>query len=123
MKKKRSFKGTITKISKISKTSSTTSENIVEVEVTPLEEIPNIIPGFKVSAKIYLEKNDDITISKNALMEDNNQYFVYLVTSDNTIIRRDVEIENRKGDSIIIKSGLKIGDEIITTPSMKVKTK
>lgn len=119
--KKRSFKGTITKISKISKTSSTTSENIVEVEVTPLEEIPNIIPGFKVSAKIYLEKNDDITISKNALMEENNQYFVYLVTPDNTIIRRDVEIENRKGDSIIIKSGLKIGDEIITTPSMKLK--
>ncbi|WP_027128467.1 efflux RND transporter periplasmic adaptor subunit [Fusobacterium perfoetens] len=119
--KKLSFKGKVTKISKISKPSSTTSENIVEVEVTPLEEIPNIIPGFKVSAKIFLEKNDDITISKNALLEDNNQYYVYIVDSNNTIIRRDVEIENIKGDSIIIKSGLKIGDEILTTPSLTLK--
>lgn len=55
------------------------------------------------------------------MLEDNNQYYVFIVDSNNTLIRKDVEIENIKGDSIIIKSGLKIGDEILTTPSLTLK--
>ena len=58
--KKESYTGVITKISRISKVSKTTSENVLEVEVKPNEAIPYIVPGFKVSAVIYLDRDDEI---------------------------------------------------------------
>lgn len=119
---KREFKGKITKIAKISKNSSTTSENIVEVEVMPLEEIPNIVPGFKVSATIYLkEKENKIFIPKTSLLEENNKYYVFSVNENKIISKKYVTIKSIDGDQALVLEGLKETDEIIITPYEKLK--
>ncbi len=119
--KKQEFQGEITKVSKIAQASSTTSENVVEVEVKPLEEIPNLVPGFKVSATIFLEGKTGITIPKNAILEDGGEYYVFVVNGESVISKRVIEIENLKGDRITILSGLKQGEEIVVTPDMDLK--
>jgi len=79
--KKISYPGVITKISRVSQVSKTTSENVLQVEVRPTEEIPHIVPGFKVSARIFLgEDEPGIIIPSTSLLFDNNQYYIY--TSD-----------------------------------------
>lgn len=121
--KKESFTGVITKISKISKVSTTTSENVLEVEVKPNEAIPYIVPGFKVSAVIYLDRDDEnIMIPKTALLEENKKYFVFVCDDTGIISQKFVEIENAKGDKIFIKSGLEVGEEILVTPNQNLKS-
>ncbi|MFK4784896.1 efflux RND transporter periplasmic adaptor subunit [Fusobacterium sp. MFO224] len=119
---KKEFKGTITKIAKVSKSSSTTSENVVEVEVMPLEEIPNIIPGFKVSATIYLDENKNkIIIPKTSILEDNKKYYVFVVDKEGILSKKYIEIKSLEGDKVIVLKGLNIGDHILKTPFENLK--
>lgn len=120
--KKKSFPGKVTKISKISEVSETTSENVLETEVKPDEVIPYIVPGFKVTATIYLdEKKDEIIIPKTAILENDGKYFVVVADIDGVVKRQEIELENLEGDNIIVKSGL-VGDEtVLITPDENLK--
>lgn len=121
--KKEAFTGVITKISRISKVSTTTSENVLEVEVKPNEVIPYIVPGFKVSAVIYLDReNENIMIPKTALLEDRKRYYVFVCDDFGNITQRFVEVENAKGDKVIVKKGLEVGEEILVTPNQSLKS-
>lgn len=120
--KKKSFPGKVTKISKISEVSDTTSENVLETEVKPDEVIPYIVPGFKVTATIYLdEKDNEIIIPKTALLEKDGKYFVVVADSEGIVKRQEVEIENLEGDNIIIKKGLAGNETVLITPNENLK--
>lgn len=120
--KKESFLGMITKISRVSKVSEQTSENVLEVEVRPNETIPYIVPGFKVSAVIYLDRNDeDILISEKAILEDRNRYYVFVCDDFGNVSKRFVEIGDESGDKVAIKRGLEVGERIIVNPDKNLK--
>lgn len=120
--KKKSYNGVITDMSKISKVSEDTSENVLEVEVKPYEKIPHIVPGFKVSATIYVNSFEhSIFIPKTALQFKNNKYYIYIVDSNNKIQERDVIFKDTKGEEIEIKSGLEVGENYIITPKNSLK--
>lgn len=121
--KKKSYNGKITKIPKISKVSEKTSENVLEVEVKPEEAIPYIVPGFKVSATIYLEGNQKgIVIPKTALIYRDSKYIVF-VTKENSILEeREVTYNELKGDQIEITKGMEIGDTYVVNPSLDLKS-
>lgn len=119
---KKEFNGKITKIAKISKSSSTTSENIVEVEVKPLEDIPNIVPGFKVSATIYLDENKDkIIIPKTSLLEENDKYYVFSTDKEGILSKKYIKILSLDGDKVIVLSGLNKNNEILKNPYENLK--
>lgn len=81
------------------------------------------MPGFKVSAVIYLDRDDEnIMIPKTALLEENKKYFVFVCDDTGIISQKFVEIENAKGDKIFIKSGLEVGEEILVTPNQNLKS-
>lgn len=121
--KKEYFNGIITKISKISKISTFTSENVLEVEAKPNETIPYVLPGFKVSSIIYIDRDDEnITIPRSAILEDKKRYYVFICDDFGTLTQRFVEIENIKGEKIIIKKGLEIGEEILVNPNINLKS-
>ena len=89
----------------------------------PNEAIPYIVPGFKVSAVIYLDRDDEnIMIPKTALLEDRKRYYVFVCDDFGTITQRFVETENIKGDKIVIHKGLEVGEEILVTPSQNLKS-
>ena len=124
MKKKESFSGEIIRIGKIAKVSSITSENILEVEVKPLEEIPYIVPGFKVSARIQLQGDKEekrILIPKTALLEENGSFYVFLVGEEQKVSKIVVEAEILSGKEAAILKGLKEGDIIISNPDVSLK--
>ena len=121
--KKESFTGIITKISRISKVSTITSENVLEVEVKPNEDIPYIVPGFKVSAVIYLDRDDEnIMIPKTALLEDRKRYYVFVCDDFGTITQRFVDIKGTKGNKFVIDKGLEVGEEILVSPTQNLKS-
>lgn len=119
--KKRSYSGIVTKVSTISKVSEETSENVLEVEVKPNEKIPYIVPGFKVSATIYLEsQGEGIVIPKTALIYEDNKYFVYLVDENNKITKKEIEYKNLKGNDIEITKGVSKNNRYVVNPSEKL---
>ena len=115
--KKISYPGVITKISRVSQVSKTTSENVLQVEVRPTEEIPHIVPGFKVSARIFLgEDEPGIIIPSTSLLFDNNEYYIYTSDENGKIEKKVVEFKDLKGDNIIITRGLTTGEIFLTNP-------
>lgn len=121
--KKISFPGIITKISRVSQVSKSTSENVLQVEVKPIEEIPHIVPGFKVSARIYLGDDEPgITIPSTALLFDNTGYFLYTCDENGKIQKKFVEFKDLKGDKVLITKGLSQGEIFITNPNDSLKS-
>ena len=115
--KKISYPGTITKISRVSQVSKTTSENILEVEVKPNEEIPFIVPGFKVSARIFLgEEEPGIIIPSTSLLFDDNKYFVFVANESGIIQKKEIEFKNLKGNNVVITKGLSQNEIYLTNP-------
>jgi RND family efflux transporter MFP subunit len=120
--KNKSYQGTITKIYKISQTSKKTSENILQVEVKPETPIPHIVPGFSVSAVIYLdEAKRDITLPKTAVLSKDDSYFVVGVDEKGVVKKMPVDIKVMKGDLITIDEGIKDGMVVLTTPDEALK--
>jgi len=121
--KKRAFPGKVVDISKISKTSTSTSENVVEVEVKPDEPIADIVPGFKVSASIYLDSGEGLNIPKTALLEGDDGYYVYVVDQKSGVItKKTVSISDvRKGDDVEVKEGLSLGEAVLVAPNENMR--
>ena len=120
--KKKSYGGVVTKVSTISKVSEETSENVLEVEVKPDEKIPYIVPGFKVSATIYLDSNGEgIVIPKTALLFEDNEYYIYLVGEGNKLIKSIVKYKDLKGNNIEIIKGLEKNSKYVVNPSENLK--
>ena len=121
--KKKSYKGKIVKISKISIVSEKTSDNVLEVEVKTDEIIPFIVPGFKVSATIYLTGDSKgILVKKTALLYKDNKYFMFIINSENIIEEREVTYRELKGDKIEIIKGIKKEEKYIANPTLNLVT-
>ena len=116
------YDGKIVKISKLSTTSTLTSENVLEADVKTEEQIPNLVPGFKIKAVLQIkapEKN--IIVPKIALLNENGEYFVYILNNKNTVERKVVEVKNIMGDNIIITKGLVEKEKLILNPDTRLK--
>ncbi|MGL5357391.1 MAG: efflux RND transporter periplasmic adaptor subunit [Cetobacterium sp.] len=121
--KKISYPGVITKISRVSQVSKTTSENVLEVEVKPTENIPHIVPGFKVSSRIYLgEEEPGIIVASTALLFENEEYFVYKSDEAGKITKTGVQFINMKGDKVVITKGLNAGELFLLNPKNSLKS-
>jgi RND family efflux transporter MFP subunit len=64
---------------------------------------------------------DALLIPERALATDQSIKFVYVVDSDGTAKRRNVELGNARGDMRIINSGLQAGDKVIVKGLQRVK--
>lgn len=116
------YTGKISKISKLSTVSTLTSENVLEAEITPNEEISNLIPGFKIKATVTLkDEQENIVIPKISLVFENEKYYVYALEDEIKVIKKEVEIKNVAGDNVIVVSGLNVGEKIIRTPDNRLK--
>lgn len=121
---KETFPGEIVRIGKIAKVSKTTSENILEVEVKPLEKIPYIVPGFKVSAQIHLTneiEGKQLLIPKISLLEENGKFFVFVVGENQIVEKREVGVQVLNGNEVAVLKGLKEKEIIVKTPDATLK--
>ncbi|MEN8170766.1 MAG: efflux RND transporter periplasmic adaptor subunit [Pseudomonadota bacterium] len=89
----------------------------VEVEVffSDPEQIKLLLPGYSADVEIILESHDNVLrIPSEALVDENK---VYLITEDNHLIERTVEIGLSNWRYTEIISGLTTGDSIVTSPN------
>lgn len=73
-----------------------------------------LISGVSVDIEIdIINKDSVITIPRNLVTEENDEYFVYLL-NDSTAKKSYVTLGEESGVEVEILSGLKVGDELIS---------
>lgn len=118
----KTYSGVISKISKLSTISALTSENVLEAEIKASENIPNLIPGFKIKATVNLkDKQENTVIPKISLVYEEDKYFVFTLKNENEIVKKEIEIKNVAGENVVVLSGLNIDEKIIKTPDNRLK--
>lgn len=87
-----------------------------------------LLPGSTVSVILGRTTGDTLpAVIPSAVMYDANGAYVYVLTEDNTVVRREVVVGQTSKDLQFIESGLKAGERIITDgthkaiPGRKVK--
>ena len=74
-----------------------------------------LIPNQFVNIQLLLEtKRDAVLIPIAAVQQGIHGSFVYLVQPDMRVIARDITTGAVKGTDILVKSGLKVGDRVVT---------
>ncbi len=71
-------------------------------------------PGMYVNVNFIAAPGAAITIPTKALLQMNGASFVFVVDANGKYVRRKVETGDSANDRVIIKSGLKKGEKIVT---------
>lgn len=81
----------------------------------------SLIPESKATIKIISTENTTaVTIPKNALIFDDNKYFVVLLKPQNNAKIQEVKILKQNGNKVFIAEGLKENDEVITNNQLLI---
>lgn len=70
-------------------------------------------PGMYVTTHFYNAIDSAILIPSKALLQKGNETFVLVKVHGNKYVKRVVDIEGTDKDRVVVKAGLKSGDEII----------
>lgn len=70
-------------------------------------------PGMYVTVKFTHNIDNAIVIPSKSIFQMDDNSYVFKKTSANTYLKQKVEILTENEDSIVVKSGLQVGDEII----------
>ncbi|OTN89957.1 hypothetical protein A5819_002455 [Enterococcus sp. 7E2_DIV0204] len=89
----------------------------VKLSLDSLEGIKN---GYHMQATINLGDSKPIEVPKKAVHDQDGKKYV-LVNDFGSVIRRDVQIGEEKGDNTVINSGLESADRIIVSSKKEVK--
>lgn len=73
----------------------------------------NLKPGMMMSAKIVFPAISEPIIPVQALEYAGTKRFVYRISDDNKAVRTEVMLGGRINDSVLIKSGVEVGDRIV----------
>jgi len=91
-----------------------TSTGTVLLQATFANADETLWPGEFVRAKLILAiRNNVVTVPSQAVSAGPNGSYVYLIDSDNTVHRVNVEVTNRQGAIAVIGKGLSGGEKIV----------
>jgi membrane fusion protein, heavy metal efflux system len=62
-----------------------------------------------------------LVVPLSSIIEEQGQYFVFVQTGGESFMKRQVEICNSDGVYIEIKSGLELGERIVTKGAYQIK--
>lgn len=85
-----------------------------------LDSTAGIKNGYHIQATVNLGESNPIEIPKKAIHDQDGQKYV-LVNDSGSIIRRDIQVGEEKGENIVVNSGLESADRIIVTSKKAVK--
>ncbi|GAB4303725.1 MAG: efflux RND transporter periplasmic adaptor subunit [Myxococcota bacterium] len=80
-------------------------------------------PGMFAYIKVYLPRSDNVIIvPKTAVLSDERRDFVFIRYKEDYYVRREVLLGERFAESVEVKKGLKVGDEIVIGGSFLLKS-
>ncbi len=73
-------------------------------------------PGLFGKTQIILDKHQDtLLLTKNAIIREDNNAYVYVIQNDNTVVKTSLELGYEMDDSVEILVGLEENQQVVTT--------
>lgn len=85
-----------------------------------LDSLDGIKNGYHIQATINLGEDKPIEVPKKAIHDQDGKKYV-LVNDFGSVIRRDIQIGEEKGENTVVNSGLESADRIIVSAKKSVK--
>lgn len=95
--------------------------------VTLRAEFPNpdslLLPGMFVRTRVNeaVDENAILVPQQGVYQSGSGEMYAYVITADNTIEKRDLEVAEASGNKWLIASGLSVGDRLLVEGSGKVR--
>ena len=93
--------------------------------VTVRAEIPNpdaaIRPGMLMTVRVISRQRRVLSVPERALVPVAEQQFVFVVDTDNTVRRVQIDIGTRRPGTVEVLSGLAEGDRVVTAGTMRLR--
>lgn len=104
------FEGEITNISP----AADSQTGLYPVEIYIKNPGGNIKPGMFASLRLVVDnRSNTVSVPLNSVLQDGGSKYVYIVGSDNTVKRRDVETGIQNDVNIEIVSGVQAGEQVV----------
>jgi len=112
----KSYKGTISKIGNVLDSTSTLEARIV------LDNPDGILkPGMFCTAAVHVDKHKQaVSVSKEALVFDDNSFYVLVAKGNNTFEKRLVTVEGNTLQQTYLSQGIKAGEVVVKHGSLYV---
>jgi len=78
-------------------------------------------PGMMVNVGIILESNNQLSIPEGCIIPEDDETFVYIVNSENIVIKKKIEIGKRKDGLVEVLDGLSTDENVIFEGTNKVR--
>lgn len=69
--------------------------------------------GNTGKVRLSLQHKDALIVPVSATVEMQDKVFVFAVADSNKVKKQAIEIEGKSGDNYLVKSGVKVGDQIV----------
>lgn len=79
-------------------------------------------PGMLLNVTIELAVTQALQIPEKAIVPLQNKHFVYVVDANNQVAQREVSLGSRTPGLVEVRSGLAVGDEIVTEGTQKLRS-
>ena len=118
------LEGRVASIASVTKPAGWWTGNVVKydtiVELKPDQDVP-LKPGMSVEVQVKIAEHTDVlTIPVAAVVEHEQAYFAWVMTSKGPE-RRELEVGDSNDEFMVVKTGLKEGDEVIINPRAHVE--
>lgn len=88
-------------------------------------EIPNtahrLLPGMLMKVKLIKESREALILPESAIIPIQDRHFVYLIDSDNQVIKRQVKLGLRKRGRVEVLDGVVAGEQVVNRGILKVR--
>ena len=78
-------------------------------------------PGMMVNVGIILESNNQLSIPEGCIIPEDDETFIYVVNSENIVIKKKIEIGKRKDGLVEVLDGLSTDENVIFEGTNKVR--
>jgi len=104
--------GRILRMDPVVDSSTGTFKVVISIE----SEASKLRPGLFGKAQIILDKRQDVMlVTKNAVIREDEHAFVYVVNTDNTVVKTIIELGYEMENTIEVLSGVETGQKVVTT--------
>ncbi|MCP4613364.1 MAG: HlyD family efflux transporter periplasmic adaptor subunit [Planctomycetes bacterium] len=110
--------GKITSVAEVTDPAGWWTGNVVKYDVIiKLTSVLGLKPGMSADVEVTIAQHENVlTIPVNALLQTVEGTFCWVKTSDETTQRRELQLGDTDGQSVVILKGLQEGDEVWLDP-------
>jgi membrane fusion protein (multidrug efflux system) len=87
--------------------------------------IPNpeleLLPGMLMTVTLYARPREAMVIAESALKQVGERSYVFVLTEENSVERRQIQIDKRLPGQVVVSEGLTLGEKVVVDGTLSIR--